>query len=84
MASTLFVIFSSVLTSIVFAAIVYFVWTVWRGHRREMNNLKEFADTLPGNQRSDFWRTYRLRGMFWHLSNYPDAVKKHRVKKPAL
>ena len=81
MLHTPFGITVSVFSLIVLGAAVFVLWTVWQDRRRKMRTLKEFAETLPEKERSVFWSVYKQSGMFWHISDYPNAVSKHQARK---
>jgi|RhiMethySRZTD1v2_1073278.scaffolds.fasta_scaffold98070_5 threonine/homoserine/homoserine lactone efflux protein len=81
MVLTPFRIFGLASTLVILGAAAYLLWMVWQDRRRKMKSLREFADTLPEKERGVFWGVYKQSGMFWHMSDYPNAVSKHRAGK---
>ena len=59
---------------------VYLLWKLW--HDRSLEQLSDFANSLPEHERAIFWRLHEDREL-WNTSRYPKAFRKRRRKANA-
>jgi hypothetical protein len=80
MAIDIFAAASLAFLLIVGGAMVHLLWKVWRVQTLEQ--LSDFAKTLPEEERVIFWRLHRHREL-WNISRYPKAFRKWRRSRSA-
>ena len=54
---------------------IYLLWKLW--HDRSLEQLRDFANSLPEDERVIFWRLLEDREL-WNISRYPKAFRKWR------
>ena len=54
---------------------IYLLWKLW--HNRLLEQLRDFANSLPQDERVIFWRLHEDREL-WNTSRYPKAFRRWR------